>query len=109
MSKELRINNEIKSATVRVISGEGEQLGVMATADAISRAKGEELDLVEVSPSADPPVCRIMDFGKFRYQQSKKMQIAKKKQVVVQTKEIRLRPKTEEHDLQIKIKHIKKF
>ena len=67
------------------------------------------LDLVEIAPSADPPVCRIMDYGKFRYQQSKKIQDAKKTQTVIQVKEIRLRPKTEEHDLQVKIRHIKKF
>jgi translation initiation factor IF-3 len=67
------------------------------------------LDLVEVSPTADPPVCRIMDYGKYRYRQSKKVQSARKSQTVVQIKEIRLRPKTEEHDLEVKIKHIKKF
>ncbi|MBU4074797.1 MAG: translation initiation factor IF-3, partial [Proteobacteria bacterium] len=67
------------------------------------------LDLVEVSPTAAPPVCRIMDYGKFRYQQSKKVQISKKSQTVIQVKEIRLRPKTEEHDLEVKIKHIRKF
>ena len=81
----------------------------MSTADAIAKAAGSELDLVEVSPTAEPPVCRIMDYGKFRYHQSKKMQVAKKKQVIVQIKEIRLRPKTESHDLQVKIKHIKQF
>jgi translation initiation factor IF-3 len=67
------------------------------------------LDLVEVSPTAAPPVCRIMDYGKFRYQQSKKVQISKKSQTVIQVKEIRLRPKTEEHDLEVKIKHVRKF
>lgn len=67
------------------------------------------LDLVEVSPNSDPPVCRIMDYGKFRYQQSKKMHIAKKSQSIIQVKEIRLRPKTEDHDIQVKIKHVKKF
>ena len=67
------------------------------------------MDLVEVAPGAEPPVCRIMDYGKFRYQQNKKLQDAKKTQTIIQVKEIRLRPKTEEHDLQVKIKHIKKF
>lgn len=67
------------------------------------------MDLVEVSPMADPPVCRIMDYGKFRYQQSKKVQIARKSQTVIQVKEIRLRPKTEEHDRDVKVKHIKRF
>ena len=77
--------------------------------DAIKEALKAGLDLVEVAPNSSPPVCRIMDYGKFRYQQSKKMQVAKKHQVSVQLKEIRLRPRTEEHDLQTKIKHIKKF
>lgn len=77
--------------------------------EALAEASKAGLDLVEVSPTADPPVCRIMDYGKFRYQQSKKVQIAKKSQTVIQVKEIRLRPKTEEHDRDVKIKHIKRF
>ena len=88
---------------------EGKQLGVLALTDALAEAARAGLDLVEVSPTAAPPVCRIMDYGKFRYQQSKKSQVSKKSQTVVQVKEIRLRPKTEEHDLEVKIKHIKKF
>jgi translation initiation factor IF-3 len=72
-------------------------------------AEALQLDLVEVSPTAAPPVCRIMDYGKFKYQQSKKMQEAKKKQVQVQLKEVKLRPKTDEHDLQFKIKHVRRF
>jgi translation initiation factor IF-3 len=72
-------------------------------------AAEKELDLVEVSPTAVPPVCRIMDFGKFKYQQSKKLQEAKKKQVQVQLKEVKLRPKTDDHDLDFKIKHVKRF
>lgn len=72
-------------------------------------AESSQLDLVEVSPTAVPPVCRIMDFGKFKYQQSKKLQEAKKKQVQVQLKEVKLRPKTDEHDLQFKIKHVRRF
>lgn len=88
---------------------EGTQLGVLSLADALAEATRAGLDLVEVSPTAAPPVCRIMDYGKFRYQQSKKIQVSKKSQTVVQVKEIRLRPKTEEHDLEVKIKHIKKF
>jgi len=94
---------------LRVIDTDGSQLGVLSAADALLRARAEGLDLVEVSPNAEPPVCRIMDYGKFRYQQSKKMQEARKKQVFSQVKEIRLRPKTEEHDLQVKIKHILRF
>lgn len=84
-------------------------MGVMPVGEALSKAAKAGLDLVEVAPGADPPVCRIMDYGKFRYQQSKKLQDAKKTQTVIQLKEIRLRPKTEEHDLQVKIRHIKKF
>ncbi|MBU4121429.1 MAG: translation initiation factor IF-3 [Pseudomonadota bacterium] len=109
MAKDLRINREIRSSSVRVIDVEGNQLGVIALADALAEAAKAGLDLVEVSPTAAPPVCRIMDYGKFRYQQSKKVQISKKSQTVIQVKEIRLRPKTEEHDLEVKIKHIRKF
>ncbi len=77
--------------------------------EALSLAESQQLDLVEVSPTAVPPVCRIMDFGKFKYQQSKKQQEARKKQVQVQLKEVKLRPKTDEHDLQFKIKHVRRF
>jgi translation initiation factor IF-3 len=88
---------------------DGEQLGVITLAEALAEAAKAGLDLVGVSPTAAPPVCRIMDYGKFRYQQSKKVQVSKKSQTVIQVKEIRLRPKTEEHDLEVKIKHIRKF
>ena len=88
---------------------EGQQLGIMTLAEALDIAAKAGLDLVEVAPNSTPPVCRIMDYGKFRYQQSKKQQVAKKSQSVIQVKEIRIRPKTDEHDLQVKIKHIKKF
>ncbi len=94
---------------VRVISYSGEQLGILTLAEALAEARKEGLDLVEVASNSSPPVCRIMDYGKFRYQQSKKLQVAKKSQSTIQVKEIRLRPKTEEHDLQVKIKHIRKF
>ena len=76
---------------------------------ALELALKEELDLVEVAPNADPPVCKIMDYGKFKYQQNKRTQEAKKKQTVIQVKEIKVRPKTDEHDLQVKIRHIKRF
>lgn len=92
-----------------MIDAEGKQLGILGTQDAIKEAAKAGLDLVEVAPNSTPPVCRIMDYGKFRYQQSKKMQVAKKHAISVQLKEIRLRPRTEEHDLQTKIKHVKKF
>lgn len=88
---------------------EGKQLGILSLADALEEAARVGQDLVEVAPNSTPPVCRIMDYGKFRYQQSKKLQIARKSQTVIQVKEIRLRPKTEEHDLDVKIKHIKRF
>ncbi len=81
----------------------------MSLADALAEAGKAGLDLVEIAPGADPPVCKIMDYGKFRYQQSKKLQDAKKSQTIIQVKEIRIRPKTDEHDLQVKIKHIRKF
>jgi len=104
----VRINSEVKAVTVRVVS-EGGQLGIMSLADALAEAGKAGLDLVEIAPGADPPVCKIMDYGKFRYQQSKKLQDAKKSQTIIQVKEIRIRPKTDEHDLQVKIKHIRKF
>ncbi len=84
-------------------------MGIISLAEALALAGKAGLDLVEVSANAAPPVCRIMDYGKFRYQQSKKLQDAKKSQTTIQVKEIRIRPKTEEHDLQVKIKHIRKF
>ena len=92
-----------------MIGAESEQLGILQLQEALILAEGQHLDLVEVSPTAVPPVCRIMDFGKFKYQQSKKLQEAKKKQVQVQLKEVKLRPKTDEHDLQFKIKHVRRF
>jgi translation initiation factor IF-3 len=92
-----------------VIGQEGQQLGVLSLKRALELAAQDELDLVEVAPNADPPVCKIMDFGKFKYQQNKRTQEAKKKQTVIQVKEVKVRPKTDEHDLQVKIRHIKRF
>jgi len=105
----VNINAAIRAIEVRVISAEGEALGVMPTAQALEMAEQQQFDLVEVSPTAVPPVCRIMDYGKFKYQQSKKLQEAKKKQVHVEVKEIKLRPKTDEHDLLFKVKHVRRF
>jgi translation initiation factor IF-3 len=105
----VNVNEEIRAATVRLISADGQQLGVMSFLDALGIARRETLDLVEVAPNADPPVCRIMDYGKFKYAASKKTQEGKKKSRAVQVKEIRLRPRTEEHDLGFKIKNLKKF
>ena len=102
-------NDEIRYPKVRLIGSDGSQLGVVTAAEAREKAYDEGLDLVEVSAAADPPVCRIMNYDKFRYEQKKKQQEAKKKQTTVETKEIKFRPKTEEHDLTFKINHIKKF
>lgn len=99
----------IRAPQVRVLDADGNQLGVMAVRQAIEAAEAAGLDLVEVAATAAPPVCRIMDYGKFKYQQSKKTKDAKKKQTVIHLKEIKLRGKTEEHDFQFKLKNIKKF
>ncbi len=94
---------------MRVIGEEGDQLGILAKDEAIRAAQEKGLDLVEVAPNADPPVCRIMDFGKYKYQQQKKQQEARKRQTVIQIKEIKVRPKTDEHDFQTKLRHIRRF
>jgi len=94
---------------VRVIGEDGAQLGILIKEDAIRAAQEQGLDLVEVAPNADPPVCRIMDFGKYKYQQQKKLQEARKRATVIQIKEIKVRPKTDEHDYQTKLKHIRRF
>ncbi len=92
-----------------MIDPDGEQVGIIPTKDALAAAADAGLDLVEVSPNANPPVCKIMDYGRFKYEQTKKKHEAKKKQSTFQIKEIKVRPKTGEHDLQVKINHIKKF
>lgn len=92
-----------------MIAPDGSQLGILPTEQALQQAYSMNLDLVEVAPEARPPVCRIMDYGKFRYEQSKKAREAKKKQTVIELKEIKLRPKTEEHDFQFKIRHAERF
>jgi translation initiation factor IF-3 len=94
---------------VRVVAEDGEQLGILDTREALERAHEAGLDLVEVAPNAEPPVCKIMDYGKFKYQQQKKQQEAKKRQTVILIKEIKVRPKTDEHDYQTKLKHIRRF
>jgi translation initiation factor IF-3 len=99
----------IRTDKVRVIAPDGEQLGVISTDDALRRAEDFGLDLVEVAPTADPPVCRIMDYGKFKYQQSKKAHDARKKQSVMHIKEVKVSPKTADHDVQNKVKDIKRF
>ncbi len=94
---------------MRVISSEGEQLGVLDTRDAIRKAEELGLDLVEVAPTAKPPVCRIMDFGKYKYEMAKKAHDSRKHQTVIVVKEVKLRPRTDEHDIQFKTNNIKRF
>ena len=103
------MNERIRVPMVRVISPEGNQLGVMAISEALKLAQVRECDLVEVAPKARPPVCRIMDFGKFKYEQSKQERQAKKKHHTYQIKEIKVRPKTEEHDFAFKVRNARKF
>ena len=103
------INRNIQAKEVRLIDSDGQQAGIVALDEALQIAEDTGLDLVEVAPNSNPPVCRIMDYGKFRYQQAKKTKDAKKKQTIIQVKEVKLRPKTEEHDIQYKIAHIKRF
>lgn len=94
---------------MRVIDPDGNQIGVVPTDKALSTANDFGLDLVEVSPNANPPVCKIMDYGRYKYEQTKKLQEAKKKQSTFQVKEIKVRPKTGDHDLNVKLGHIRKF
>jgi translation initiation factor IF-3 len=103
------LNEEIRVPEVRVIGENGEQVGVMSPKQAMELAEKAELDLVEIAPNATPPVCRIMDYGKYRYQLSKKEKISKKKQHVIHIKEIRFRPTIDEHDIAFKIKQARKF
>ena len=103
------MNEKITAKEVRLISVDGEQLGIVPTEQALDRAQEDGLDLMEVSPNADPPVCRILNFGKLKYEEKKKIQINKKKQHVIKLKEIRLRPRIEDHDLMTKLNMGKKF
>lgn len=107
--KDLRINKLIRAKEVFVIDSEGTQKGVMKTYDAINLADEEGLDLVEVSPNANPPVCKILDFGRYRYEQEKRLREAKKNQTIIKMKEIRMQPKIERHDLVTKSKFIADF
>ena len=104
-----KANDRIKALDVQVIGSEGNNLGVMQLKQAIQIAKDEGLDLIEISPNANPPVCKIMDMGKYKYDLQKKANQAKKKQKIVSLKEIKLRPGTEIHDYNFKIKNAKKF
>lgn len=106
---EVRVNERIRVPQVRVIGDDGAQVGVLAVRDALTLAQSRGLDLVEVSPTARPPVCRIMDYGKFKYEQNRRARKAKKKQHHMQLKEIKMRPKIEEHDYSFKIEHAREF
>ena len=104
-----RVNEEIRSPQVRLIDQEGEMLGVMTAREAIQKAYSVGLDLLEISPNAEPPVCKILDFGKFKYEQQKKRNEAKKKQKVIEIKEIKVRPNIDENDYQVKMRAMKSF
>lgn len=104
-----KANLEIMSRTVRLINSNADMIGVVSIDEALRAAKSEGLDLVEISPNAEPPVCKVMDFGRHKYQEKKKMQNAKKKQKVVMLKEIKVRPTISDHDLQIKVKNLNGF
>ena len=108
-AKETRVNERIRIPEIRLVDQEGNQVGVMPTAEARRIALEAGLDLVEVAPMARPPVCRIMDFGKYKYEQAKKAKESRKKQHTVNLKEMRFRPKIEEHDFQFKTRHVRQF
>ena len=104
-----RSNNRILSPEVQAIASDGENLGVISTNEAISIARNQGLDLIEIAPNANPPVCKIMDMGKYKYDAQKKANLAKKKQKIIALKEIKMRPVTETHDYEFKVKNAKKF
>ncbi|MEL5849254.1 MAG: translation initiation factor IF-3 [Candidatus Igneacidithiobacillus chanchocoensis] len=105
----MRINREILAAKVRLIGDTGEQLGIVSLHEALAAAEEAELDLVEIAPQAEPPVCRVMDYGKFRFQESKRQHEARKRQKQSQVKEIKFRPRTDDADYQIKLRNIVRF
>lgn len=108
-NKEMQINEEIRDREVRVIAGDGEQLGIMSAKDAMKIAMQKNLDLVKIAPQAKPPVCKIMDYGKFRFEQAKREKEAKKNQRVIEIKEIRLSLNIDTHDFETKLGHARKF
>ncbi len=107
--KELRINGAIRVREVRLIDDEGNQKGIVPTTEAMDMAREAGMDLVEVAPQASPPVCKILDYGKFRFEQEKRIKESRKKQKLIKIKEIRMQPKIEKHDLDFKSKHVKEF
>lgn len=106
---ELRVNDRIRISPIRLIAEDGEQMGIVATDEARSIAEDKGLDLVEVAPNSRPPVCRIMDYGKYKYEQARKAREARRKQHVIHMKEIKLRPKIEDHDFGFKLRHARRF
>ena len=107
--KRVRVNRQIRISPVRVISAEGQQLGIMSVDEALAAAEADGLDLVEVAPSARPPVVRIMDYGKYKYEEARKARLARKKQHQIQIKEVKFRPGIEPHDLEFKLRHARRF
>lgn len=108
-TERIRVNERIRANSIRLIGEDGEQIGVTSVEEGLRLAEEEGLDLVEIAPNSTPPVCRIMDYGKYKFEQSKRAKEAKKHQHTVIVKEMKFRPKTEEHDYQFKLKHIQKF
>ena len=109
ISKDFRINDEIRVRDIRVVDIDGNQLGIMPTREALKLAEEKQMDLVEIAPQAKPPVCRIMDFGKYKYEQSKREKEARKKQKIVEVKEVKMRPNIEDHDFNVKAKNAARF
>lgn len=105
----LRVNGEIFAAQVRLIDETGQMVGVMSSREALSIAEGRGLDLIEIAPTASPPTCKIMDYGKWKYENKKKEKEAKKKQTVITVKEIQVRPRTDDHDIDVKVRHARRF
>ncbi len=103
------MNFDIEADTVRVVGSDGEQIGILPLQEAVARAADESMDLVLMSANANPPVCRIMDYGKFKYEASKKANLAKKRQHSVQIKEVKVRASTDQHDLDVKLRRVRKF
>ena len=105
----IRINEQIRAPKIRVVDESGKQLGIMTPSEAMRMAHERDLDLVEIAPKADPPVCRLIDFGKYQYEQTKRERQARKAQKQVEIKEVRLRPKTSEHDTEVRVRQARKF
>ena len=109
INKEVLINNKIKAKEVRLVGTEGEQLGIMPLEEALSISREKNLDLVNIAPLAKPPVCKIMDFGKYKFEQSKREKEARKKQKTTSIKEVKMRPNIESHDFQVKVRNALRF